>query len=216
MVTKKTFLTLFIMGSLPMFAQDTASFSMDASGNAQLIVIYPTLIKTSGTDGVSTFKKEKFTVKLGNLAIFPLSPQEVAQRIKDALVKKFKSMNDKDLLAHAGSSTFGRDVSKWSITLGGQPFESFSKSTALVNDVNKMKELYSKGLEAKYAENVVTPLSPMPSFAAEKSTPPAAQSIAPAETVPQQAAQPSVPASPSQGELPASFGAIPSYSSPQK
>lgn len=214
MLVKKFLYLLFIFVAASLSGQDTHSFEVDAMGNAQLILMYPTHIKTLGSDGVETFKKEKFRVNLGNLTVFPLSPQQVAQKIKDALVKKFKLMSDRDLVSHAGSSTFGRDVSKWSITLGGQPFESFSKTTALATDVNKMKELYSKGLEAKYDEVANLPSAPMQSSLPAASLGGSQQAMLPAITAPQPSLQPPIPASPAQG-VPASPSTPPSYSSPQ-
>lgn len=151
----------------PQTTAQTGSFQVNAAGQAQLIVHYTVPVKTVGVDGkvVDSVKKEDFIVNLGNLSTFSLSPKEIAQKVEDGLSQKFKNMSDQQLLTQTGLATFGRNGSKWALLLDDKPFESYAKETILVKDANKMKDIYSKGLNAKYTDdapilNAATPIMP--------------------------------------------------------
>lgn len=163
---KLTYGILVVVGSVCAMTPppgNVGNFWVDASGNAELEVSYAMPIKTTGSDNkiVESVKQTPFTVKLGNLATFSMTPKDVTQKIQQGLAQKFKTMNDQDLLKQTGSATFGRDANKWVITLDDKPFDSYTKDAVLSNDINKMKTAYTKGLQAKYVETSTPSTSPV-------------------------------------------------------
>lgn len=152
---------------MAMVPAKVGNFWLDAGEHAQLVVSYTIPIKIMDADHkiIESSKKQDFNINLGKLSAFALSPKEMTEKIQDGLSKKFKDMPDQELIKQTGSATFGRDASKWVITLDDKPFESYAKDAVVVNDVKKMETIYAKGVQAKYVEAPVQPAQPQPAIA---------------------------------------------------